>query len=62
MAIEVKVSKDESCASGYVRENGKSRRVFQIYHSRPGMPDVEFAMAYAESLKKIIEDAPYEPK
>ena len=62
MAIQVNVSKDASCVSGYVRVNGSNRRVFQIYHSRSGMPDLEFATAYAEALKKIMEEAPYEPK
>jgi hypothetical protein len=62
MVLEVEVKKDDSCISGYAKVNGKSRRVFQVYHSRPGMPDVEFAMAYAEVLKEKIMEAPYEPK
>ena len=62
MGLEIQVKNDDSCISGYAKVNGKSRRVFQIYHSRPGMPDLDFAMAYSEVLKEKIMEVPYDVK
>ncbi len=62
MGFAVEVKRDDSCISGYAKVGGKSRRVFQIYHTREGMPSVEFATAYAEQLKELMEKAPYEVK
>lgn len=56
----MEVKEDSSCVSGYAKVNGKSLRVFQIYHTRKGMPDLKFAVAYANALKKCIEETPYE--
>lgn len=60
MGIEVTVKEEDSCVSGYAKVNGKNRRVFQIYHSQEGKPDLTFAVAYANALKKCIEETPYE--
>ena len=59
MAVELAIKKDASCVSGYVKVGGSACRVFQIYHTRKGMPDVEFAMAYAEKLKQLMLEVPW---